>query len=772
MYDIRQFKPTLYLVVLLGLTGFAVAAEQPALWFLSIGAVSINAWLVRTGRFTPMPRWLSNGITLLSSAFVMMQVIGATNTPILLIGQFLVLLHLVKLFEQRANRDYAQLLVLSLLLMVASAISTASLSFGILFIGYLFISLYCCLLFHLKTEADKAKAAQPVPAEKFNAATLRQDQRYLPRSMRRLTGLISAVSMVAAVLVFLLFPRGTGAGMLGQLQMKQVEPMTGFNDQVQFNEVAKITQNDTPVGTVTVWHNEKPVNSGSLRLRGVTFDRYHQGRTGEWEWSRANSSNNMYSGQSSVDMQSGVTYVAPDLLQRPPVTGGWRQAVHLDPIGSKALFSLGGVRSFMPMRPVKVNYYKSDETFQRQDNLSAALDYEVNSTGAPAPPHEPQPRVEQSDAISPDVAAFAKTAGGPKTGQPRVGADGKPVESGRPATTDEEVARNIEQYMLTHFGYTLDLTGQADLFANGKDPLAVFVTQTKRGHCEFFAGAMTVACQSLGMRARMVAGFVTDEYNSLGGFFQVRQSHAHTWVEVLTPDHGWVTFDPTSGREMPPNETRSALQRVKHVFDWLEAKWAGSVIAYDTDRRENIIEQLNSGLMTTTYRGSERLMRIRQQIQKANRWFDDPAHLSEKANLMSLWVKTLAGAMTVMALVILGVIAWFIVDRRRIRRRARKIGLAALPEADQLRMARQLGFYEEMTELLERHRIARPAHLTPREFSRSLTFLPTDAYDLVDKLTRIFYRVRYGGANVPPDQKRRLEAAVQRLGTALGPAKA
>jgi transglutaminase-like putative cysteine protease len=771
MYDIRQFKPTLYLVVILGLTGFAVAAEQPALWFLAIGAVLINAWLVRTGRFTPMPRWLSNGITLLSSAFVMMQVIGATNTPILLIGQFLVLLHLVKLFEQRANRDYAQLLVLSLLLMVASAISTASLAFGVLFIAYLFISLYCCLLFHLKTEADKAKAAQPVPAEKFNAATLRQDQRYLPRSMRRLTGLISTVSMVAAVLVFLLFPRGTGAGMLGQLQMHQQEPLTGFNDQVQFNEVAKITQNDTPVGTVAVWHDEKPVSTGSLRLRGVTFDRYHRGRTGEWEWSRANSSNNMNSGQAQITAESGVTYVTPDLATRSPLTGGWRQAIHLDPIGSKALFALGGVRSFTAMKPTKINYYKSDETLQRQDNLNAALDYEVNSTGSPAPPPPPAPHVEQSDTISPELAAFARTAGGPLTGQPRVGLDGKPAGDARPATTDEQVARNIEQYLLLHFGYTLDLTGQADLFNGGKDPLAVFVTETKRGHCEFFAGAMTVACQSLGMRARMVAGFVTDEYNSLGGFFQVRQSHAHTWVEVLTPNHGWVTFDPTSGRELPPNETRSTLQRVKHVFDWLEAKWAGSVIAYDTDRRENLIEQLNSGLMTTTYKGSERLMRLRQQIQKINRWFDDPANLPEKASLMTLWVKTLAGVVTVMALVILAVIAWFIVDRRRIRRRAKRIGLTALPEAEQLRMARQLGFYEEMNELLERHRIARPAHLTPREFSRSLTFLPTEAYDLVDKLTRIFYRVRYGGANVPADQQRRLDHAVQRLATALGPSK-
>ena len=44
-------------------------------------------------------------------------------------------LQLVKLFELRANRDYAQLLVLSRLLMVAGAISTPSLLFGVMLIA-------------------------------------------------------------------------------------------------------------------------------------------------------------------------------------------------------------------------------------------------------------------------------------------------------------------------------------------------------------------------------------------------------------------------------------------------------------------------------------------------------------------------------------------------------------------------------------------------------------------------------------------------------------
>src|SRR3954454_5199276 len=107
MYDIRQFRPALYALILLGMTGFALAAEWPGLWVLSVGAVLINAWLVRTGRFTPMPRVLASVVTIIAFLYIANLVFQSATTPILIIGQFLVLLQLVKLFEQRANRDYA-----------------------------------------------------------------------------------------------------------------------------------------------------------------------------------------------------------------------------------------------------------------------------------------------------------------------------------------------------------------------------------------------------------------------------------------------------------------------------------------------------------------------------------------------------------------------------------------------------------------------------------------------------------------------------------------
>src|SRR5690606_13302125 len=126
----RQFKPTLYLVVLMGITGFCMAIGGAGLWLIAAAAMAFNAWLVRTDRFAPLPRVVANVATILAFVWAFISVRGGA-TAIIGIGNFLVILQLVKLYEQRANRDYAQVLVLSLLLMVAASINTASLLFGI-----------------------------------------------------------------------------------------------------------------------------------------------------------------------------------------------------------------------------------------------------------------------------------------------------------------------------------------------------------------------------------------------------------------------------------------------------------------------------------------------------------------------------------------------------------------------------------------------------------------------------------------------------------------
>src|SRR5688572_26090406 len=110
MYDIRQFKPALYVLLLVGMVGFSLAAESPGVWVLGTAGILLNGWLVATGRFIPMPRLLANVVTIGATLFIAREALAPNVTAVMVIGKFLVLLQLIKLWEQRANRDYAQLL--------------------------------------------------------------------------------------------------------------------------------------------------------------------------------------------------------------------------------------------------------------------------------------------------------------------------------------------------------------------------------------------------------------------------------------------------------------------------------------------------------------------------------------------------------------------------------------------------------------------------------------------------------------------------------------
>jgi transglutaminase-like putative cysteine protease len=82
----------------------------------------------------------------------------------------------------------------------------------------------------------------------------------------------------------------------------------------------------------------------------------------------------------------------------------------------------------------------------------------------------------------------------------------------------------------------------------GVPALVQFVTETKRGYCQHFAGAMTLMLRYLGIPARVAAGFTSGSYDSDKHEWTVTDHEAHDWVEVYFPGWGWVPFDPTPGR--------------------------------------------------------------------------------------------------------------------------------------------------------------------------------------------------------------------------------
>jgi len=77
-------------------------------------------------------------------------------------------------------------------------------------------------------------------------------------------------------------------------------------------------------------------------------------------------------------------------------------------------------------------------------------------------------------------------------------------------------------------------------------PLVAFVTRTRAGYCQHFAGAMAAMLRMLGIPARVAVGFTSG--TPADGRWEVSDRDAHAWVEVWFRGHGWIPFDPTPGR--------------------------------------------------------------------------------------------------------------------------------------------------------------------------------------------------------------------------------
>ncbi|HEY1563414.1 MAG TPA: transglutaminaseTgpA domain-containing protein [Gaiellaceae bacterium] len=76
-------------------------------------------------------------------------------------------------------------------------------------------------------------------------------------------------------------------------------------------------------------------------------------------------------------------------------------------------------------------------------------------------------------------------------------------------------------------------------------PLVGFVTQTRAGYCQFFAGAMALMLRYLGIPSRVAVGFAGGTYDANTHTWIVTDREAHAWVEAWFKGYGWLPFDPT-----------------------------------------------------------------------------------------------------------------------------------------------------------------------------------------------------------------------------------
>ena len=297
------------------------------------------------------------------------------------------------------------------------------------------------------------------------------------------------------------------------------------------------------------------------------------------------------------------------------------------------------------------------------------------------------------------------------------------------AATDLERARAIEGRLRADYGYTLELPDH-----EVADPLAYFLFTRKKGHCEYFASAMTVMLRTAGIPARLATGFQSGVYNPMTDLWLVRASDAHAWVEAWIPGRGWTTFDPT-----PPDPNRrgfALLTKLGLYLDAAETFWQEWVVSYDISRQGTLADRLEQGA---------RSMGIR--------WFDSLSGLDWNWHLrVAAWFRRYG--VRILIVLALGAAIWVLGPRLvrllRIRSRVERVrrGQATVEDATLL--------YERMLDLLKRRGYQKPAWFTPREFAAIAAARPDgDSRDGVHRQIQrsAFWPPHRGGA-APVDASR------------------
>jgi transglutaminase-like putative cysteine protease len=300
------------------------------------------------------------------------------------------------------------------------------------------------------------------------------------------------------------------------------------------------------------------------------------------------------------------------------------------------------------------------------------------------------------------------------------------------ARTWYDAARAVESYLRDNYGYTLEMK------AGGADPLSDFLFNVKQGHCEYFATALAVMLRTQGIGTRVVNGFLPGEYNRAAGAFTVRQSDAHSWVEVYFPQtHSWVTFDATPPAGRTTRERNGLAGALSKYSEALELMWFQYVVGYDKNEQRSLVNSLRRSVFDFQRGSFNRL----EQARGAMPGFWRPI-LAASGSLIGL-----------LALVLL---------TRRVRRLGWVRGLK-IWRTERDEGTTRVDFYNRLLRALEKQGVRRELYQTPLEFASVCGSGEAAA------ITRIYNRVRFGNEPLTGPERSEVEEVLARLEKGIQP---
>ncbi|MFZ1130546.1 MAG: DUF3488 and transglutaminase-like domain-containing protein [Terriglobales bacterium] len=547
----RYFNGALYLLVL---TGFATLAstgglDLPAVLLVALALAFRGYQLLTRREFVISERWTT--LLTLIYVFVYLADYLFLSRGFLAASVHLVLFTMVvRLFSLQRARDHYMLAVLSFLMVLAAAVLTVGSVFLFSFACFLLVAVVTFVLMEMRhsvaTELTRAHDPSVVsPSQRMACALLA----IAPALMLMILG--------GSFLIFFLLPRISSHYLSAYSPSSDVS--TGFTDRVQLGRIGQIQQSSTVVMHIEI---DNDVQGGyDLKWRGVALSNFDGSL-----WSNSYDQNQL----------------------RPAADGSYRLAPILAPGGATAIAGRS-IHYRVMMEPLGTNvFFLAERPLSLLGNFRQVS---VDSGGAvydldmerPINRYEAVSQLADSD--SDELRLAANTAPADMDAylklpplDSRISKLAEEITAPQPSNYDKAVA--LERYLSTHFGYTLELPR-----ATPRDPLANFLFDRKKGHCEYFASSMAVMLRSLRIPSRIVTGFRGGEFNDLTGQYVIRASDAHSWVEAYFPGSGWISFDPTPAGSLP---TRTGWSRMQLYIDAAASFWREWIINYDVSHQRKL----------------------------------------------------------------------------------------------------------------------------------------------------------------------------------------
>jgi transglutaminase-like putative cysteine protease len=667
----RYFEVMLFLMVL---SGFATLAQtgqlDPVSVLLVIAALTVRGYLLVTQKkFIVAEQW-TKYLTLVFALWYFADLFWISNAFVPATVHLVLALLVLRLFSARRYRDFVFLAILAFLLVLAASVLTVDSSFLIGFAAFLLTAVATFILLDMRRSAFSATAHAREPDESSTA-------QQMGIALGTLTPILVSSILLIAVAIFFVLPR-LSAGYLSAYAAGG-ELSTGFSDHVELGQIGQIQQSGSVVMHIQVAGDQRGSYS-ELLWRGIALNQF-DGRS----WSNTE--------------RQVVIPRSPEGRFLLPISsaGGEGKILHyrvlLEPLGTNVFFVAakprwiqGGYRMVTTdaggalydldrEHPVGVYEGESDVSRPTEQALRRALPVAVRDlAGGLSSDEQKLLQLPNLDARIPQLAR----------------------EITAKSRTPYQRAADLENYLRTHYGYTLDLGHVVP-----KDPLASFLFERKEGHCEYFASAMAVMLRTQGIPARVINGFRGGEFNDITSQYVVRMRNAHSWVEADIPGYGWMTFDPTPGDNLG---SRGRLSRIMLYLDAASSFWREWVINYDFQHQRVLGQQATNS--------------SRQFFERARFWGQEhyDALLGSARRLRHRMVVspkrwTFGGICLVVLLlaIINGKAAWALIARSR---------LAAHPERSPQKAASI--WYERMTRSVARRGWRKLPTQTPSEFAKSI----------------------------------------------------